>query len=63
MDELVNLMTNTTVTIVVIAYFIYRDYKFTSSLNEKLTQLMDAITIISHAVKDLEESRRNNNED
>lgn len=58
MDEIVNLVMNSSMTVVIVAYFIYRDYKFTSSLNEKLTQLMDAITIISKAVKDLEETRR-----
>lgn len=58
MDEIVNLFMNSTVAIGVIAYFIFRDYKFTSSLNEKLTQLIDAMSSISQYLKDMEDERR-----
>lgn len=58
MDEIVNLFMNSTVAIGVIAYFIFRDYKFTSSLNEKLTQLIDAMSTISQYLKDMEDERR-----
>lgn len=58
MDEIVNLFMNSTVAIGVIAYFIFRDYKFTSSLNEKLTQLIDAMSTISQYLKEMEDERR-----
>ena len=58
MDEIVNLFMNSSVAIGVIVYFIFRDYKFTSSLNEKLTQLIDAMSTISQYLKDMEDERR-----
>ena len=46
MNDIVNLIVNSSVSIVVIAYFIFRDYKFNNKLVESLTrieQLLDTI--------------------
>lgn len=46
MNDLVNLIVNSSVSIVVIAYFIFRDYKFNNKLVEslaKIEQLLDTI--------------------
>lgn len=57
MPEVVNLFTNTGVSIVIIAYFIFRDYKWMGQLNTTLITLVDTV----NALKDL--IRRNNDED
>lgn len=46
MNDIVNLIVNSSVSIVVIAYFIFRDYKFNNKLVEslaKIEQLLDTI--------------------
>ena len=46
MNDIVNLIVNSSVSIVVIAYFIFRDYKFNNKLVESLArieQLLDTI--------------------
>lgn len=43
MQETVNLLLNTSVSIVVIAYFMYRDNKFMTQLNSTLTALVDTV--------------------
>ena len=43
LQELTNLILNTGVTIVVIAYFIYRDFKFMQKLDSTLATLKDVI--------------------
>lgn len=57
MPEIVNLFTNTGVSIVIIAYFIFRDYKWMGQLNTTLITLVDTV----NALKDM--IRRNNDED
>lgn len=42
-QETVNLLLNTSVSIVVIAYFMYRDNKFMTQLNTTLTTLIDTV--------------------
>lgn len=46
MNDLVNLFMNAGVTVVVLAYFIYRDYKFSEKLNSSLTTLNDTTNLI-----------------
>ena len=46
MQEIINLLVNNGTAIAVIAYFIYRDNKFMSTLNSTLIQLTDATTTI-----------------
>lgn len=46
MNDLVNLIVNSSVSVVVIAYFIFRDYKFNNKLVEylaKIEQILDTI--------------------
>lgn len=45
-DGITNLITNTTVTVVVIAYFMYKDLKFMKTLNETLKALEDSVSLI-----------------
>lgn len=55
MDAITNLITNTTVTVVVIAYFMYKDLKFMKTLNETLKALEDSVTLIrNYFIKDNE---------
>lgn len=56
MPEIVNLFTNTGVSIVIIAYFIFRDYKWMGQLNTTLITLVDTV----NALKDM--IRRDNND-
>lgn len=46
MQEIINLLVNNGTAIAVIAYFIYRDNKFMSTLNSTLIQLTEATTTI-----------------
>lgn len=57
MQEIINLLVNNGTAIAVIAYFIYRDNKFMSTLNSTLIQLTDATTTI----KKMLEREANNN--
>ena len=41
MENLVNLILNSSVSIVVIAYFMFRDYKFIQKLTASIQQLVD----------------------
>lgn len=41
MQNIVNLILNSSVSIVVIAYFMYRDYKFVGQLTTSIQQLID----------------------
>ena len=43
MQNIVNLILNSSVSIVVIAYFMYRDYKFVGQLTTSIQQLIDKI--------------------
>lgn len=57
MQEIVNLFTNTGVSVVIIAYFIFRDYKWMGQLNTTLVTLVDTV----NALKDI--IGRDNNDD
>lgn len=52
MDALVTMIVNSSVSIVVIAYFLFRDFKFMSTLEKTLQSLVDTVDtlkdIISH---------------
>ena len=43
MENIVNLILNSSVSIVVIAYFMFRDYKFVNQLEASIQQLIDKI--------------------
>lgn len=50
MEAIVNLISNTGVTIVVIGYFIYRDFKFMSTLQDTLTTLVNTVDTLKDFV-------------
>ena len=43
MENIVNLILNSSVSIVVIAYFMFRDYKFVQQLSTSIQQLIDKL--------------------
>lgn len=51
MQEMTGLITNTGVTVAVIAYFIFRDYKFMSQLQTTLTSLINTVDTLKEIVK------------
>ncbi len=51
MKELVNMIQNTGVTIVIIGYFIYRDYKFMGTLKDTLTTLVNTVSTLKEVVQ------------
>ena len=53
MESLVNLILNSSVSIVVIAYFMFRDYKFISQLTSSIQQLVDCIGALSKDINDV----------
>lgn len=55
MQEMVNLLLNSGTAIVIIGYFIYRDFKFMSTLQTTLTTLVDTVD----ALKDLVSDKKN----
>lgn len=50
MEQIVNLVMNSGVSIVVIAYFIFRDYKFMTQLQNTLQSLVDAVNVIDKMI-------------
>ena len=63
MDEIVNLILNSSVTIVIIAYFIYRDNKFMSQLQNTLTTLVDTVDTLKDLITSTKISRKGEKED
>lgn len=51
MPEIVNLFTNTGVSIVIIAYFIFRDYKWMGQLNTTLITLVDTVNALKDMIR------------
>lgn len=52
MEEIANIILNTGVSVVVIAYFIYRDYKFMGTLHSTLQALIDTVDSLKDSIKD-----------
>lgn len=52
LQEFVNLFQNTGVTIVIIAYFMYRDYKFLDTLQNTLTALSTTVEHMEDLIKE-----------
>lgn len=50
-QELTNLLLNSGVSIIVIAYFMYRDYKFMNTLQTTLTTLVDTVDTLKDYVR------------
>lgn len=51
MKELVNMIQNTGVTVVIIGYFIFRDYKFMGTLKDTLTTLVNTVNTLKEVVQ------------
>ena len=51
MKEIVSLIQNTGVTVVILGYFIYRDYKFMGTLKDTLTTLVNTINTLKEVVQ------------
>ena len=51
MEGIVNLILNSSVSIVVIAYFMFRDYKFIQQLNINIQKLVDVITLNNEKIE------------
>lgn len=51
MKEIVNMIQNTGVTVVIIGYFIFRDYKFMGTLKDTLTTLVNTINTLKEVVQ------------
>ena len=52
MQDMTNIITNTSVTIAVIAYFIFRDYKFMSQLHNTLASLVNTVDTLKEIIKE-----------
>lgn len=53
MEGIVNLILNSSVSIVVIAYFMFRDYKFIQQLNANIQKLLDVIMLNNDKIETL----------
>lgn len=51
LKEIVNMIQNTGVTIVIIGYFIFRDYKFMGTLKDTLTTLVNTVSTLKEVVQ------------
>lgn len=48
--DIVSMIQNTGVTIVILAYFIFRDYKFMSTLQNTLTTLVNTVDTLKDVI-------------
>lgn len=53
-DAIVNLILNSSVSIVVIAYFMFRDYKFIQQLNINIQHMIDVIVLTNDKIAKIE---------
>lgn len=64
MNDIVNLIVNNGLAVVVVAYFLYRDYKFQISLNQTMQELKDIVInvkdIVLHITNEKEKSENEN---
>ena len=51
MNDIVNLIINSSTSVVIIAYFIYRDYKWNNKLVETLTRIETILDELANAKK------------
>lgn len=54
-QELVNLILNSGTAIIVVAYFMFRDYKFMGQLQTTLTSLVETVGTLRDCVNELNE--------
>ena len=60
MEAIVNLILNSSVSIVVIAYFMFRDYKFIQQLNANIQKLLDVIMLNNDKIENLKKEVKKN---
>ena len=60
MEALVNLILNSSVSIVVIAYFMFRDYKFIQQLNVNIQKLVDIIASMNVSIENVKKEVKKN---
>jgi len=53
MEQIANLILNDGIAIVVVCYFMFRDYKFMQQLQTVLTTLVDTVGVLKDAVNEL----------
>lgn len=46
METFVNLIVTNGMSVVIIAYFLYKDYRFNSSITSNLTEIKEVLTIL-----------------
>ena len=51
MNDIVNLIVNNGIAVVVVAYFMIRDYRFNNELIKTMTQIQDNLNTISNKLK------------
>ena len=59
MNDIVNLIINSSTSVVIIAYFIFRDYKWNNQLIETLTKIEDTLENIKEVSKSENIKNRN----
>lgn len=55
-QDLANLILNSGTAIIVVAYFMYRDYKFMGQLQVTLVTLVDTVSALKDCVNELEKT-------
>lgn len=50
MQDFITMIVNNGTAVAIIAYFIYRDFKFMSTLRDTLTTLVDTVDVLKDAV-------------
>ena len=60
MEALINLILNSSVSIVVIAYFMFRDYKFIQQVNVNIQKLVDIIASMNASVENVKKEVKKN---
>lgn len=51
MNDIVNLIVNNGIAVVVVAYFMFRDYKFNNELIKTMTSIQDSLQTINNKIK------------
>ena len=58
METMINLIMNSGVSIAVIVYFMFRDYKFIQQLNTNIQKLIDVMCLTNDRLERAENSRK-----
>ena len=57
METLVNLIMNSGVSIVVIVYFMFRDFKFIQQLNTNIQKMIDVLCLTNEQINKIEKRK------